>query len=71
VRYSLMGEDIRLPLFGRSDYANKNTEYMIVDVEDIIKSCQYTIREHSHNYMYNQKTKESSLSNFPRSAFNL
>ncbi len=71
VRYSLMGEDIRLPLFGRSDYANTNTEYMIVDVEDIIKSCHYTIREHSHNYMYNQKTKESSLSNFPRSALNL
>lgn len=61
-KYNIVGNRIELPLFNSSDYANTTTEYMIVNFEDIIDSCQYTVRAHSHNSMYHYKTKDLSIS---------
>lgn len=40
------------PVFDSHDYSNKATEYMIVDLEDILEACNYQVVPHKHNMLY-------------------
>lgn len=49
--------DIQKSLFADDDYQNSETEYMIVNFQDICDACNYTVVPHSHNMLYSYKEK--------------